>query len=81
MSPFLTLFTLLSIMGRRNETHQWKLGIILSRDGFEGIQFIHADPDIQAKLLALLPQTHKLIQELGEIVKTLTGDEVYGRIS
>lgn len=68
-------------MGNQNERKLWKLGIILSQGGFEGIQFIHADPDIQGKLLMFLPKTHRLIQELGEIVKIAIGEEVHERIS
>jgi hypothetical protein len=55
------------------KNEQWKIGIILSPRGFEGVQFIHATPGTQKKLLTLLPQLHKLIQELGKIVKRQTG--------
>jgi hypothetical protein len=52
----------------------WQLDILISSDGFKGIQIINADPSIIKHVLGIMPLFRGILLELDHISKSI-GEE------
>jgi hypothetical protein len=53
----------------------WELGVMLSDEGFEGIQFIEAPPEARRQIFDLLPTLRPIFMELGRVIRREKGNE------
>jgi hypothetical protein len=49
----------------------WRIGILLSSNGFEGIQFFDVTPETQEKVLSLLPNLYRIFGLLDMTIKRI----------
>jgi hypothetical protein len=58
----------------------WQLDILISSDGFKGIQIIDADPTIVREGLMVIPSLRRILLELDQVLKS-AGEEYDGQVS
>ena len=49
-------------------------GIILSSNGFEGVQIFNATPDTQKRVLAVLLKLHPILKQLLDVMSNIMED-------
>jgi hypothetical protein len=54
----------------------WRIGILLSSDGFEGIQFFDVTPKTRERVLSLLPNLHHIFGMLDMTIKRIERGEL-----
>jgi hypothetical protein len=53
------------------EKEKWSIAIWLSSQGFEGVQFFEASPDVRGKILAVLPKCSPLIEGVEGLIRQM----------
>jgi hypothetical protein len=53
------------------EKEKWSIAIWLSSQGFEGVQFFEASPDVRGKILAVLPKCTHLIEGVEGLIRQM----------
>ncbi len=48
---------------------KWKIGIVLSSDGFEGVQFLTPSRQARVEVFKFLPRLHPVLSELDRAIK------------
>lgn len=54
---------------------EWRIGILLSSDGFEGIQFFDITTYAQKRALSVLPSLHHIFSLLDKTIKKIEKGE------